>query len=90
MYWTDIDPLVIKQDSFKGFLGSWKKAVDEFERQSTEKQEKRIDPEKMTINTLVKSMTIPQLWKMLAALATLFLAIAVASYKFGGGKWPWE
>jgi hypothetical protein len=44
----------------------------------------------MTINTLVKSMTIPQLWKMLAALATLFLAIAVASYKFGGGKWPWE
>lgn len=90
VYWTDIDPRVVKSESFKGYLGSWKTAVDEFEKKSAERQEQSINLEKLTIGSLIKSMTIPQLWKMLAAFAALLSAIAVGAYKIGGGKWPWE
>lgn len=90
VYWTDINPSVVKSDSFKGFLGSWKNAVDEYEKQYTEHKVQSINPDKLTIGSLVKSMTIPQLWKMIAAVAALLSAITVGAYKLGGGKWPWE
>ena len=89
VYWTDLDPGIVATEKFRGFLNSWKKTVEEFSQQEHERINKQISPEKITIGTLFKSMSIPQLWKLLAAMLTVLSAVAAAAFKLGGGKWPW-
>lgn len=90
VYWTDITPEISKTESFRGFVTSWKNAVEKHHLSKGEKVENKIDPEKLTIGNILKSMTIVQLWKLLTAIIGLLIAVATISYKIGGGKFPWD
>lgn len=90
VYWTDLNPDFVKTDSFRGFLSSWKNAVDEYDRNKSSMTENKISPEEMTLGYILKSLTIPQIWKLISAIMTTIIAIATIAYKIGGGKFPWE
>jgi hypothetical protein len=90
VYWTDLNPDVVKTERFRGFLTSWKNAVDEYDRNKNALTESKIDPVELTLGFILKSLTIPQIWKLISAIVTTFIAIATVAYKIGGGKFPWE
>ena len=90
VYWTDLDPSIVATDKFRGFLNSWKKAVEEFSQQENESDRNPISADKITLGTLLKSISIPQLWKLLAATIAVLSAVAAAAFKLGGGLWPWQ
>ena len=90
VYWTDLDPGIVTTDKFMGFLDSWKNAVKYFSNQKNESSTNQIVPDKIAIGTLISSISIPQLWKLLAALLGILSAVAAAAFKIGGGKWPWQ
>ncbi|TKD38120.1 hypothetical protein [Azotobacter chroococcum] len=87
VYWTDLHPNVVKSDSFKGFLQSWKRAVDEKKQISSSTN---VDLSKVSIGKLFSMLTLPQLWSLIAVLATVIALAAGSSYKLGAGKWPWQ
>ncbi len=87
VYWTDLSVDTVKTESFRGFVTSWKNAV---EKRSLLETETKIDFEKMTLGKILKSLTISQLWKVITAIVTLLIAVATISYKIGGGKFPWD
>lgn len=86
--WTDLDPDIVTKEKFRGFLNSWKKAVEEFSQQKDKRINEQISLEKLTIATLCKSMNPSQLWKLLVTMIAILSAVATTSYKLGGGKWP--
>ena len=90
VYWTDIDPGIVTTEKYRGFLNSWKKAVEVFAQQESETISKQLSPDNISISILLKSMSIPQLWKLFAAVIAALSAIAAAAFKLGGGKWPWQ
>jgi hypothetical protein len=90
VYWTDLDPSIVKTEKYRGFLNSWKKAVEVFTQQESETISKQLSPDKISVGILLKSMSIPQLWKLFAAVIAALSAIAAAAFKLGGGKWPWQ
>lgn len=87
VYWTDLHPDVVKSDSFKGFLQSWKKAVEE-KKQSSANTE--VDLSKVSIGKLFSMLSVPQLFSLIGVLATVIALVAGSSYKIGAGKWPWH
>ena len=89
VYWTELDPNIVTTEKFVGFLGSWRKAVENFSQQKSQIVESSISVDKLSIGTLLKSMSIPQLWKMAAAIIVALSAVASIAFKLGGGKWPW-
>lgn len=90
VYWTDLDPNIVTTEKYRGFLNSWKKAVEAFAKQESETVNKQLSPDKIPIGILLKSLSIPQLWKLLAAVIAALSTIGVAAFKLGGGKWPWQ
>ena len=87
VYWADINTDVIKTDSFKGYLKSWKIAIEENKLKADLVTE--IDPSKMNIGTLLKLLPIEKFIKLIGFfLATLILVVNFG-YKFGSGKWIW-
>lgn len=90
VFWTDLNEDVVKTESFKAFLQSWKKAVDEHKTLKENQLNSDFDAEKLTVGNLIKSMTMSQIWKAASAVLTFLIAIATISFKIGGGKWPWE
>ncbi len=87
VYWTDLHPDVVKSDSFKGFLQSWKKSVEEKKPTSLSAE---VDLSKVSVGKLVSMLSLPQLWSLVGVLATVIALIASSSYKLGAGKWPWQ
>lgn len=87
VYWTDLDPSIVKTEKFRGFLNSWKKAVEEFSHQKDKRINEQISLERLTIATLCKSMNTSQLWGLLVAVVTLLSFVATTFYKIGSGKW---
>ena len=87
VYWTDLKPEVVKSDSFKGFLQSWKNAVEE---KKVATPEIDIDVSKIGIGPLIKMISLPQLWKLIGVFLTILSLVAGGSYKLGAGTWPWQ
>ena len=87
VYWTDLDPEVVKSDSFKGFLQSWKGAVEQ-KKLSTPNPD--LDLSKVGLGKLLSMISLPQLWSLIGVLATVIALVAGGSYKLGTGKWPWQ
>lgn len=91
IYWTDLNPDVVKSDSFKGFLNSWKDAIVNKKNNKDSIISGNIsDPSQLKIGTLLRSMTIPQLWKTAAAIIALLSFVAAGSYRLGADSWPWQ
>jgi len=89
VYWTDLNPDVVKTESFRGFLNSWKGAVEQFSLNKNQ-VDKHIDADKLPLSVILKSITLAQVWKIATAIVTLLIAVATISYKIGAGKFPWE
>jgi hypothetical protein len=87
VFWTDLHPDVVKSDSFKGFLQSWKRAVDEKKQFSSSTE---VDLSKVSIRKLFFMLSLPQLWSLIGVLATVIALVAGGSYKLGVGKWSWQ
>jgi len=87
VYWTDLNADTVKTESFRGFVTSWKNAVEKYSLVKPETGSK-IDTEKLTLGNILKSLTISQIWKIASAIITLLIAVATISYKIGGGKFP--
>jgi hypothetical protein len=92
VYWSNWSPADVKSESFKGFLNSWRIDVIEYAKTKASVEGKPIviEPDKLTIGTIFKCMSISQLWGLLGALASIISGVAIAAYKLGGGKWPWQ
>jgi len=89
VYWTDLNIDSVKTDSFRGFLNSWKNAIENHNLTKPNKHHP-VDFEKITFGNLFNSLTISQIWKITTAIITLLIAVATFSYKIGGGKFPWD
>jgi hypothetical protein len=105
VFWTDFQPEELRSERFSGFLQSWKRLVEKHVETSraapapVEPPPARVQPapastepdlSKASLGKLLSYVTVPQLWAMLAALATVLAAVASAAFKLGGGKWPWQ
>lgn len=88
VYWTDLTADVVKTDSFRGFVTSWKNAVEKSSIVGRPTGHDKIDYEKLTIGEIWKSLTLSQLWKIITAIITLLITVATISFKIGGGKFP--
>jgi len=87
VYWTDMNPEEVKSDRFKGFLQSWKAAVEE---KKLSPPSPEVDLSKVGLGKLISMISLPQLWKLIGVLATVITLVAGGSYKLGAGKWPWQ
>lgn len=87
VYWTDLNSQTVKSDKFKGFLLSWKKSVENFD---TNKKKGVIEPGKLKVGELIKSLTLAQFWKIGAAIIAFLSTIIFIAFKAGSGKLPWE
>jgi hypothetical protein len=91
VYWTNFEHKDMSSKEFAGFLESWKKLVIEHEASSAEKNVTELkDPSDIPVAKLLGMLSIPQLWKLGAALLGLMISIATASFRLGAGKWPWQ
>lgn len=91
VYWTDFQPEELRSEKFSGFIASWKRLVDEHvETNKKTASPSETDMAKVSLGKLISLLTIPQLWALFAALASLFATVAVTAFKLGGGKWPWQ
>lgn len=87
VYWTDLNPEVVKSDSFKGFLHSWKAAVEEAKRTSKNTE---VDFSKISFAKLMSTLSLPQIWKVIGAILTVLTLVAGGAYSLGSGKLPWQ
>lgn len=83
VYWTDLKPEVVKSESFKGFLQSWKNAVEE---KKLVVPNLEVDFSKIGISKLLTMIPLPQLWGLISVLATVIALIAGGAYQLGSGK----
>lgn len=89
VYWTDLNVDIVKADSFRGFLTSWKNAVEKRSLIQS-KTENSLEADKLTLGYILNALTISQAWKIAGAILTLLIAVATISYKIGGGRFPWD
>jgi len=87
VYWTDLNSQTVKSDKFKGFLLSWKRSVENF---NTNEKKNVIEPEKLKVGELIKSLTVVQAWKIAVALIAFLSTIIFIAFKAGSGKFPWQ
>lgn len=86
VYWTDLNPEIARYESFRGFVTSWKAAVEKYSNK--EQVHNEIDPGKLRLGNFLKAMTIAQLWAVASAIICLLLAVATIFYKLGSNHWP--
>lgn len=51
-------------------------------------KEEDIDPSKLKVGFIIRSLTVSQFWKIIAALMAIISAVALTAYKVGKGDWP--
>lgn len=83
VYWTDLKPEVVKSDSFKGFLQSWKNSVEE---KKLAVPNPDMDFSKIGIGKLLLLIPLPQLWALIGVFATIIALIAGGAYQLGSRK----
>lgn len=89
VYWSSLDVKEVKSDKFRGYLQSWKSAMEET-KLSKSSEDSAVDISKLGIGKLLLMIPVPQLWKLVGVLATVLALVASGSYKLGAGKWPWQ
>lgn len=89
VYWSNLDIDEVKSDKFRGYLQSWKLAIEE-KKSAKSNTELEIDLSKLGLGKLFSMISLPQLWKLLGVLATIIALTAVSSYKLGADQWPWQ
>ncbi|WP_057833250.1 hypothetical protein [Colwellia sp. TT2012] len=89
VYWSNLDVDEVKSDKFRGYLQSWKLAIEE-KKSAKSNMELEIDLSKLGLGKLFAMISLPQLWKLLGVLATIIALTATGSYKLGADQWPWQ
>jgi hypothetical protein len=59
VYWTDLTPEVVKTDSFRGFVASWKNAVEQNALKA--RFDNTTSPERLTLGNILKSFNLIQI-----------------------------
>ncbi len=90
VFWTNINPDIVKSENFIGFIKSWKSAVEEYSMKRNNYSNKSFDVENLKLSTILKSLTIKQFWGFIASIISVIISIATISYCIGAGKWPWS
>jgi hypothetical protein len=90
VYWADFKPENFQSDDFIGYLESWKQLVVEHSESVSSQAIPNTDLSKISIGQLYGCLTIPQLWGAISAFIGCLISVAVASFKAGSGKWPWQ
>ena len=93
VFWTSLEPANFRSDAFRGWVTTWKEAV---EGHSVSKQKKTtldlVGIETLTIGELVKLLShlpVSKFWALLTTIMAAFVGVATIAYKLGGGNWPW-
>jgi hypothetical protein len=89
VYWSNLDINEVKSDKFRGYLQSWKSAIEE-KKSKNSSNEPETDLSKLGLGKLFSMISLPQLWKLLGVLATIIAVTATGSYKLGADQWPWQ
>jgi hypothetical protein len=87
VYWSNLDIDEVKSDKFRGYLQSWKLAIEE-KKSAKLNTELEIDLSKLGLGKLLSMISLPQLWKLLGVLATIIGLTAAGSYKLGNDQLP--
>ena len=78
-----------QSDAYLGVLGSWKDAVITRSTASASVDASAPDISNISIGKLISSLSIPQLWKLISAVAVVLIAVATTAFLIGSGRWPW-
>lgn len=89
VYWSSLDVEEVKSDKFRGYLQSWKSAMEERKIEKSI-EDNEIDLSKVGVGRLFSMISVPQLWKLVGILTAVLVFVASNSYKLGAGKWPWQ
>lgn len=89
VYWSNLDVDEVKSDKFRGYLQSWKSAIEE-RKLTKSKPGPELDLAKLGLGRLLSMISLPQFWKLIGVLITAFTLTAAGSYKLGAGQWPWQ
>ncbi|MCG7537338.1 hypothetical protein [Pseudoalteromonas sp. OOF1S-7] len=89
VYWSELDVEEVKSDKFRGYLQSWKQAMEE-RKLSMPSSDPDVDLSKLSIGKLLSMISLPQLGKLIGVIVTVLTLVASGSYKLGAGKWPWQ
>lgn len=89
VYWSNLDIDEVKSDKFRGYLQSWKSAIEE-KKSNVSNNEPETDLSKLGLGKLLSMISLPQLWKLFGVLATIIALTATGSYKLGADQWPWQ
>lgn len=76
---TELDKNFFSSEEFRGIFNDWKRIA---ENQSEEK-EQYIDIEKLTVGSVIRSMSPTQFWKVGVAIFALLASVAGAAYWLG-------
>jgi hypothetical protein len=79
--WVNLDLAELGTPQFQGVFSDWKKRVCERSQRPTALQQ--VKPVELTLGRIFASLTIPQLWGLATAAATLLAAIAALAFKLG-------
>jgi hypothetical protein len=89
VYWSNLDIDEVKSDKFRGYLQSWKSAIEE-KKSNVSNNEPETDLSKLGLGKLLSMTSLPQLWKLFGVLVTIIALTATGSYKLGADQWPWQ
>jgi hypothetical protein len=89
VYWSNLDVEEVKSDKFRGYLQSWKSAIEE-KKSLKLNVGSEINLSELGLGKLISMISLPQLWKLLGVLATIIALTATGSYKLGADQWPWQ
>lgn len=78
---VSLDVNVLDGDTFKGIFRDWKRRVEEFDDQRSGEYAIKLD--QLTLGQLVRTMRLPQIWGIVAALLVLAGIVATIAYNIG-------
>lgn len=87
VYWSNLDVNEVKTDKFRGYLQSWKAAM---EKRKLSVSSPEVDLSKVSLGKLLTMISLPQLWSLVVILVTVIALVSGGAYKLGADKWPWQ
>lgn len=80
--WITVDVSALNDVQFQGVFADWRRRVEEWAPRAPA-QRPALDPHQLSVGDLVRSMKIPQLWGVVAALLAVLSVTAAVAFTLG-------
>jgi hypothetical protein len=89
VYWSNLDVAEMRSDKFKGYLQSWKSAIEQRKIEAS-KGYPEVDLSKLGIGKLLSMLSVPQIITAIGVCLTVLAFLTTIAYKLGAGQLPWQ